>query len=85
MRVMLDECLESFEYINMVAETEEEKEAFSSMELSDKLEKYLPGESLFDYPLSELGDLCEEDINLVLVRFKTEVPGIWEYRLCEVF
>ena len=85
MRVILDECLESFEYINMVAETEEEKEAFSSMELSDKLEKYLPGESLFDYALSELGDLCEEDINLVLVRFKTEVPGIWEYRLCEVF
>ena len=72
-------CYESFEYINMIYDNED---SWCSFPLSD-LPKYLGDLELWDYPITEIDHILENDIDVVLVRFP-ELYGGYEYRFCEI-
>lgn len=74
-----DICYESNEYINMIYDSEDN---WYSFPLSD-LPKYLGEFELWDYPITEIDHILENDIDVVLVRFP-ELYGGYEYRFCEI-
>ena len=76
-----DICYESYEYINMICDSEYNWHSFP---LSD-LPKYLGEFELWDYPITEIDHILENDIDVVLVRFPELCDEYgYEYRFCEI-
>lgn len=83
-----DYCLDSSEYITMLNNNVEiDIQDFPLEELPDVLKKFVDGydevEPLWDYLLTDIGHIVENNISTVLVRFPSN-PGEYTYRLCEI-
>lgn len=77
--ILNDRCLDSKEYLKEIT-------GFSFCEeiSLEKCEKILEERNmcLWNYPLTEIEHIIENDIDVVLVRFP-KINGEYEYRLCE--
>lgn len=71
-----DTCLDSMEYVELV--TGDEPVDNISLEELEEMEL-----DLWNYPLTEIEHIIENNLNVVLVRFP-EMYGGYDYRFCEV-
>ena len=83
-----DYCLDASEYITMLNNNVEiDIQDFPIEDLPDVLKEYVNGydetEPLWDYLLTDIGHIVENNISTVLVRFPSD-PGEYTYRLCEI-
>lgn len=69
-------CLDSTEYVELVTGCEPVDEI--SLEELEEMEL-----DFWNYPLTEIEHIIENNLNVVLVRFP-EMYGGYEYRFCEV-
>lgn len=69
-------CYDSADYVEMVTESR----PVEDVTLEDLEEMEL---ELWNYPLTEIDHIIENDLKVVLVRFP-ELYGGYEYRFCEI-